>query len=575
MSEKFDGPGIARARIAEEAERRTGRLDLGGLGLKELPPELFALRHLRELNLGNKAADQVLRPNGEELPQIGAGRLRVKRRLEALRDEDAGRPPDERRYRTIDQDEFRRLCDEEDGIVSPALLLAYLNNAGTVFYREGLFGDRIVLDQAWALDAIYAVFEREKCYRQLKRLRGRFTRPLLEALAWEGRSVAEQRLFLSMMESCGICFAHRGAGARGAYGRDDDTEYIAPDLLPGRAEVQAELDEKWDAVAPCESAVFDYPFLHAGLMREVIAGIGGEAGVNALYWAGGVCLYETGTRSRALIEQEPGEGFGGRIVLKTQGGQSAVLLDRLAKRIEEAQARMGLRSSGVERTVPARPERAGPAHMGRPDRPEAEEPKLSFGQPPSAQEQWFVSYAWGDATPEGREREAVVDRICAGGGTRGIRVQRDKASLSLGDRISAFMQRIGQGDRVFVVLSDKYLRSPYCMFELFELWRTSRSDRDAFLRRVRVYSLSDADIWTPIDRTRCAVFWKKQHDELAAAIREHGGDVVGEKDFGKFKLMGEFYRHVADILETMADVVQPRTLEELERYGFDDPPATG
>ena len=52
MADAFDGLAIARQRIAEEAEARTGFLDLGGLGLTELPPELFRLRHLRALNLG-------------------------------------------------------------------------------------------------------------------------------------------------------------------------------------------------------------------------------------------------------------------------------------------------------------------------------------------------------------------------------------------------------------------------------------------------------------------------------------------------------------------------------------------
>jgi hypothetical protein len=36
--------------------------------------------------------------------------------------------------------------------------------------------------------------------------------------------------------------------------------------------------------------------------------------------------------------------------------------------------------------------------------------------------------------------------------------------------------------------------------------------------------------------------------------------------------MRNFYTHVADILGTIADIVQPRTFEELERYGFNDPP---
>jgi hypothetical protein len=52
MADSFDGEPIAHQRTAEEAEQRTGFLDLGGLGLTTLPPELFGLTHLRVLNLG-------------------------------------------------------------------------------------------------------------------------------------------------------------------------------------------------------------------------------------------------------------------------------------------------------------------------------------------------------------------------------------------------------------------------------------------------------------------------------------------------------------------------------------------
>jgi internalin A len=137
------------------------------------------------------------------------------------------------------------------------------------------------------------------------------------------------------------------------------------------------------------------------------------------------------------------------------------------------------------------------------------------------------------------------------------------------------MRRIGRGDRVFVVLSDKYLRSPYCMFELSEVWRTGRAEGEAFLRRVRVYSLPDAQVWTPLGRARCAAFWKRQHDELEAFIKEHGAEVLGELDCRQFKPMGEFHRHTSDILATMADVVQPHGLDEPKKHAFDDlPPGT-
>jgi internalin A len=48
----LDGLSIARERIAKEAEEKTGFLDLGELGLTELPEELFRLKHLRRLHLG-------------------------------------------------------------------------------------------------------------------------------------------------------------------------------------------------------------------------------------------------------------------------------------------------------------------------------------------------------------------------------------------------------------------------------------------------------------------------------------------------------------------------------------------
>jgi internalin A len=300
-------------------------------------------------------------------------------------------------------------------------------------------------------------------------------------------------------------------------------------------------------------------------MREVIARIGGEAGVNALYWRGGVCVYEATTRGRALIEQEMSGGWQGRIRLQTQGGQAGVLLQRLVQRIEEAQARIGLRPADVKYvSAQHRVEHIEPMPVSEAAGAKAEA-KLAFRQPPVAGPEWLVSYAWGDATPEGRAREAVVDELCAEAERRGIRILRDRTTLGLGDRISAFMKRIGRGDRVFAVLSDKYLKSPYCMFELCEVWRTSRAEGEEFLRRVRVYSLPDAQVWTPLDRARCAAFWKRQHDELEAFVKEHGAEVLGELDFKRFKLMGEFYRHVADILATMADIVQPHSFDDLKK----------
>lgn len=232
-------------------------------------------------------------------------------------------------------------------IGSPDHLLAYLHNAGIVFHQPGLFHDDIILDQGWALDAIYAVFHREKSYGRIRRRKGRFTRSELEDWVWREHSIQEQKLFLSMMESCGICFPHRRFGPR----EDEEAEYIAPDLLPDRAEIEVQLEQKWEAEQPTEAATFEYAMLHPGLMRSVISRIGAEAGIAAEYWKGGVYVYETETRSRALIEEEMTDTWRGQIRVQTQRGQAAVLLQRLRALVEDEQNRAGMAPVTVNTTT--------------------------------------------------------------------------------------------------------------------------------------------------------------------------------------------------------------------------------
>ena len=61
-----------------------------------------------------------------------------------------------------------------------------------------------------------------------------------------------------------------------------------------------------------------------------------------------------------------------------------------------------------------------------------------------------------------------MDRFCAEAEKKGIKIIRDKTAMRYGDRISKFMKPHRSGDRIFVFLSDKYLKSAYCMNELLD-----------------------------------------------------------------------------------------------------------
>jgi internalin A len=198
-------------------------------------------------------------------------------------------------------------------------------------------------------------------------------------------------------------------------------------------------------------------------------------------------------------------------------------------------------------------------------------PPLVYGRDPAEKPRRYVSYAWADEAEPNREKE--VDRLCDAALARGDRIIRDKTAMRRGDRISDFMRELSRGDRVYVFLSDKYLKSPFCMFELFEVWRNSRQEAEDLDRRVRLYVLDDAKIWKPIDRLHYAQYWDDEYAALSAGLAGRSPTLLGEADFKRFRHMRDFAHHVGDILALFADTVQPRDFEEFLEYAFDDPPA--
>jgi internalin A len=322
----------------------------------------------------------------------------------------------------------------------------------------------------------------------------------------------------------------------------------------------------WDEANPDAEAVLTFVLLPPGLMGALIAWIGSGAGLAAEYWRDGVCLYDEKTSSRALIEQRWTQGWAGEVHIATKGGQAGVLLQRLIKLVENDRISLGARPSGKNVTdVQAR--------AREPRGAKAVEVSVRPAHEPSKSLEYYVSYAWGDDTTEGREREAVVDRLCAEAEARDSkRIIRDKTEMKVGDRISTFMDRIGKGavnGRVCILLSDKYLKSPFCMHELFDVWRNCREDSHTFVDRTRVLALASAKISTAVQRAQYVIYWQSAFRELEALVKEHGQFVLSDKDNAEFRLMSRFVHETANVLQLVQDTLRPRSFDEYVQHVFD------
>ncbi len=193
------------------------------------------------------------------------------------------------------------------------------------------------------------------------------------------------------------------------------------------------------------------------------------------------------------------------------------------------------------------------------------------GREPSEGREYFLSCAWGDATPEGREREALVERLCVDAESAGLRIIRDKHELDYSDRLYKFLDRIQRGvldGRILIVLSDKYLRSAVCMQELFEVWRYCRINRAEFAARTRVFVLPSARIDTILGRAEVAIHWRRQFEQIETIFKENGQMSLAERDHADYVRIRSFINEVPDILQLVQDTLAPRSFDDFVKYGF-------
>jgi hypothetical protein len=120
----------------------------------------------------------------------------------------------------------------------------------------------------------------------------------------------------------------------------------------------------------------------------------------------------------------------------------------------------------------------------------------------------LISYAWGG------ESEDLVNQLDEAFQAKGITIIRDKRDLGFKGRIKAFMERIGHGKAIIVVISDQYLKSENCMFELVQIAKNGQ-----FYDRIFPVVMSDANIYKPTQRIKYVQHWEKQIEELAEAMK--------------------------------------------------------
>lgn len=125
----------------------------------------------------------------------------------------------------------------------------------------------------------------------------------------------------------------------------------------------------------------------------------------------------------------------------------------------------------------------------------------------------FVSYAWKD------ESEALVDQLCVSFAAKGYQIIRDKSAMTYKDSIRDFMDKIGRGKFIIAVVSDKYMKSEYCMYEACRMFQSP-----AFRDRVFPIVLPDADIFSFRGQAAYLKYWASEYEALENEYKSIAAD---------------------------------------------------
>jgi internalin A len=557
-------------------------------------------RELLTEGLQSAVAELDRQRPGDRLPASWA---KVKAHIEVLRASDQKLPVAERKFRTTSLADFADVCGrigrlKDEGSVDA--LLRVLHDYGTVFWREGWFKDLIIIDQQWALGAVYSVLDRDSgVFRYLRdERRGRFTQLELDALLWgkAGHTGDEQRVFIEMMLACGICFVLRPE--RGEGDERIPAVYLAPDLLPARRDRPGVLADRWEPALATERALFRFAFLPPGLLRGLMAGLGEAAGDTGEYWREGFFLFDGETGARLLVEETRNTDWSGTVGLSTQKGEARELLARISAMVLDQVRRLGV--SEVEPTLPdgltraeleerrqrsysgyrlrdardANEGRHAPAPSEAPKRPAADSPTEKAAKAPIAAaiepgtgDECYISYKHGDATAEGQKRQETFEALLARLRALDLTPVWDASELRNNDSIEDFEKRIARGDKVAIVLSDGYLQSRFCVAEIVALHAHCLESREEWRRRVRVVRVAGTPL-APEDWGACALYWQRQADKLegqidalkksteALALRQERENYI------------DFARKLPAILKTISDTLHIHDLARLNELEF-------
>lgn len=173
----------------------------------------------------------------------------------------------------------------------------------------------------------------------------------------------------------------------------------------------------------------------------------------------------------------------------------------------------------------------------------------------------FLSYCWNDSS----EADRIYDYFKR---NQNIELHRDKIDIKKWGSIKEYMQSINNMDYTILLISDSYLKSANCMYEVLEVMR-DRNYKDKIFPAV-----IDSGIYDPIIRIDYVKYWEDEFIKLKEKL-----DGLSVQNLGRLpedlKRRQDISSNIAEFLDVVSDMNNPNISdvcigieEKLSQKGF-------
>ncbi len=457
--------------------------------------------------------------------------------------------------------DYEKLC-EDQGIKkedSQRVLIRLLHDLGIVlnFHDDPRLENTHVLNPEWVTNGVYKLLNDAELIRDYH---GILQLTMLNRILDRQRYPKDKHLFIvDMMRKFELCFNF-----------DTDEKFLIPDLLP-----KNEPDTgNWDNTLAFE---YHYDVLPGSIISRLIVRMNQWISQQT-YWRSGVVLAKEG--NRALVKSDREDR---KIMIRVTGKEDTRrnLLTAIRSHFDyihstipgikaeekvpllnypdippvDYQWLLALDRKNIETTfIPGLTEEidirkllSGISSIKQKQilyldrsKHDSYSERTRKPAPKPMTKEVFISYSWATESKE------ITDRLDEAFQAQGIEIIRDKKELGYKDRIKAFMERIGRGKCVIVVISKAYLESENCMFELLQIAKNGQ-----FSDRIFPIVLSDAKIFKSKDRIKYIQHWEQEIKELDTAMKS-----VDNANLQGFREDIDLYTEIRNIFSGLVNVIK-------------------